>query len=75
VEKMRRRRVESTTVLSLGYDAQRRVLEIEFKDSGEIYQYFDVPEWEYRAFLAADSKGTYLNQVFKKRGYRYERVR
>ncbi len=73
--KMRRRRVESTTVRSLSYDAARRVLEIEFQDSGEVYRYFDVPEWEYGAFLAAESKGTYLNKVFKERGYRYERVR
>jgi hypothetical protein len=72
---MRRRRVDSTTVRSLGYDAERHVLEIEFKDSGEIYRYFDVPKWEYKAFLAAPSKGTYLNQEFKKRGYRYEQVR
>ncbi|MGI8772078.1 MAG: KTSC domain-containing protein [Acidobacteriaceae bacterium] len=67
--------MESTTVRSLGYDTARRVLEIEFQDSGEIYRYFDVPEWEHAAFLAAESKGTYLNKAFKERGYRYERVR
>ena len=48
-----------------------RELEIEFRDSGDVYRYFDVPEEEYAAFLAADSRGTYLNQVFKERNYRY----
>jgi KTSC domain len=36
-----------------------------------VYRYFDVPTEEYAAFMAAESKGTYLNQVFKPRGYRY----
>ena len=43
--------------------------------SGEVYQYFDVPAEEHTAFLAADSKGTYLNLHFKPRQYRYHRVR
>jgi hypothetical protein len=36
-----------------------------------VYRYFDVPEEEYVAFMAAESKGTYLNQVFKPQGYRF----
>ena len=42
-----------------------------FRASGDVYLYFDVPGEEYRAFMAAASKGTYLNQVFKPRGYRH----
>ena len=42
-----------------------------FRASGDVYLYFDVPGEEYRAFMAAASKGTYLNQVFKPREYRY----
>jgi hypothetical protein len=50
------------------------VLELEFRQSGEVYRYFDVPAEEHAAFLGAESKGTYLNQQFKPRGYRYLRV-
>ena len=50
------------------------MLELEFRQSGEVYQYFDVPAEEHAAFLAADSKGTYLNLQFKPRQYRYHRV-
>jgi hypothetical protein len=50
------------------------VLELEFRQSREVYQYFDVPAEQYAAFLAADSKGTYLNRHFKPRGYRYQRL-
>lgn len=71
---MQRVPVESSSIASIGYASQRRVLELQFLQSGEVYQYFDVPAEEYAAFLDADSKGTYLNQVFKLRGYRYIRI-
>jgi len=67
---MRRVWVDSSSIASIGYEAATRELEIEFRDSGDVYRYFDVPEEEYAAFLAADSRGTYLNQVFKERNYR-----
>jgi len=66
--------VDSSSILSIGYDPASRVMEIEFKETGEVYRYFDVPAAEYRAFKEAPSKGTYLNQQFKKAGYRYERL-
>jgi hypothetical protein len=71
---MQRVPVESSSIASIGYAPQRRVLELEFLQSGEVYQYFDVPAEEYAAFLDADSKGTYLNHVFKLSGYRYIRI-
>jgi hypothetical protein len=68
---MRRIPVRSTSIASIGYLPAERELEIKFRSSGDVYRYFDVPGEEYAAFLAAESKGTYLNQVFKLRGYRY----
>ena len=68
---MRRKPVPSTSIASIGYLPEVRELEIEFRASGDVYRYFDVPCEEYDAFMAAESKGTYLNQVFKPRGYRY----
>ena len=68
---MRRVWVDSSSIFSIGYEAATRELEIEFRESGDVYRYFDVPGEEYAAFMAAESKGTYLNQVFKGRGYRY----
>jgi hypothetical protein len=44
----------------VGYDAEARVLEIEF-DSGTVYQYLGVPESVYRELLAAPSKGSYFD--------------
>ena len=68
---MRRVWVDSSSIASIGYEAVTRELEIEFRESGDVYRYFDVPGEEYAAFIAAGSKGTYLNQVFKPREYRY----
>jgi hypothetical protein len=59
---MQRIPVASSSIASIGYAPRERVLELEFRQSGEVYQYFDVPAEEYTAFLAADSKGTYMNQ-------------
>ena len=41
---------------------------------GEAYDYFDVPEDVYRDFLAANSKGQFVNFVIKPR-YRFEKRR
>ncbi len=71
---MQRVPVDSSSIASIGYAPQERVLELEFRQSGEVYRYFDVPADEYGAFLAAESKGAYLNQHFKPRGYRYQRI-
>ena len=72
---MRRSGVNSSSITSIGYDNQRRELEIEFRSSGDVYRFFDVPMEEFTEFMAAESKGTYLNQVFKMHSYPYVLVR
>lgn len=68
---MKREPVDSTTIASIGYMPQRRALEIEFRDSGTLYLYFDVSAQEHAQFMAAPSKGFYLNHVFKPKGHRF----
>jgi len=64
--------VDSTVIAQIGYDSATHELGIEYRASGEVYLYFDVPPEEHEAFMAAESKGIYLNTVFKQQGYRYE---
>ncbi len=71
---LQREPVDSSVIASMGYALATRILELEFRETSEIYDYFDVPPEEYAAFRGAESKGTYLNHVFKLRGYRYIRV-
>jgi len=68
---MRRVAVESTSIASIGYDRRRRELEIEFRDTGDVYRYFSVSAGEYADLMAAESKGTYFNQVFKPQEHHY----
>jgi len=65
--------VNSSNIKSIGYDAQVAILEVEFI-SGDIYQYFNVPEYLYRQFLNASSYGRFLNDYIRY-NYRYQKVR
>jgi hypothetical protein len=70
---MRRQRLDSSSVASVGYDAASRVLEVEFHNGG-VYQYLDVPGEEYAELREAESKGRYLNAEIKPR-HRFRRIR
>jgi hypothetical protein len=65
--------VESSAISSIFYDPKSQTLDIEFKSSGEIYRYFDVPNDEYQGLLMAPSKGAYLNSQIKPK-YRTRKI-
>jgi hypothetical protein len=69
---MRRQSVTSSNISEVGYDEDRRVLEVLF-NNGHIYQYFDVPPQIHTALIQAGSVGQYLNANIKG-SYRYARV-
>ena len=65
--------VESSALQAAAYAGHQALLYLLFR-SGEVYRYFDVPQWQYQEFLAADSKGRYFGRNI--RGcFRYERMR
>ena len=63
---MRRMPVESSSLAAVGYEAATQRLEVEFV-SGRVYRYSGVPEFLFRALLAARSKGRYFNQSIRDR--------
>ena len=63
----------STVIAAMHYDPAGHVLTIVYRGKRGVYHYFDVPPDEYAAFRAAASKGTYLNEIFKPKGYKFER--
>jgi hypothetical protein len=69
---MRRRSVDSTSLASVGYDAQSLTLEVEFHNGG-VYHYLGVPPRTAQALLDADSLGAFLNTEIKPR-YPYVRL-
>ncbi len=70
---MNRTPVTSSNIHSIGYDHQAGTLEVEFT-SGDVYQYFNVPEHLYQQFFHATSPGEFLNDYLRY-NYRYQKVR
>lgn len=60
---MERMAVSSSNLLSVGYEIETMILEIEF-NSG-LYQYYDVPEYIYQELINSSSLGHYFNHNIK----------
>ena len=58
--------VASSNIASVGYDAEKKILEIEFYH-GAVYQYFDVPEKVYEELMIAPSQGAYFAHEIKQK--------
>lgn len=69
---MYRTPVLSSNIRSIGYDQRSAILEVEFT-SGDVYQYFDVPNHVHQAFLQAGSHGQFMNDNIRYY-YRYQKV-
>ncbi len=69
---MIRQPVQSSSLRTVGYDKETKVLEIEFVQGG-VYRYFDVDESVYLGLISADSKGTYFQKNIRGR-FRYQRT-
>jgi predicted RNase H-like HicB family nuclease len=52
--------VDSSMLAATGYDPDTRTLVVLF-NSGKAYQYYDVPQEDYEALMAASSKGKYMH--------------
>ena len=59
---MTREPVKSSNIAAIGYDPAAQVMEVEFKGSGKVYRYADVPEKNYRELMAADSIGSHFSK-------------
>jgi hypothetical protein len=72
ITEMEREMVDSSTILSVGYEPGSETLEVEFKGTGT-YQYYNVPISIHQEFMASDSKGKFFN-VYIKNAYACSRV-
>lgn len=75
---MRRTNVESSQIHSVGYDPETLILEVAFRtkspDQVSVYQYDDVSEDVYDAFMASSSKGKFLHAHIKNGGYPFRKI-
>ena len=58
--------LDSTSLRTVGYDAERQLLQVEFHNRS-IYQYFEVPATVYQELMQAPSKGAYFNKSIRLR--------
>ena len=56
--------VESSSVASVGYDAELSVLEVEFRNGG-VYRYFAVPASVHEALMGSESKGAFVSWLVR----------
>lgn len=71
---MERTPVQSSNLVSIGYDADLGVLEVEFKcsekgdkarNSNPVYQYSGVPDFIAEELMRSETKGSYLHREIK----------
>jgi KTSC domain-containing protein len=65
--------LESEMFTSAAYDAEQEILYLRFRNSGDVYRYFDFSAPDYQAFLNAESRGRYFLAHIRDR-FRYERM-
>jgi hypothetical protein len=65
--------VDSSTIDQIGYDEDQQEVHVIFK-SGQHYIYSDVSSDVWDQFRDASSKGKFLNEEFKAKGYSYRMV-
>jgi hypothetical protein len=70
---MERTSVESSNLVSIGYDEEQNILEVEFKGN-RVYEYYDVPASVYAALMSADSHGKYFSK-FIRNSYSFTQLR
>jgi hypothetical protein len=57
--------VDSSMIASIGYDPSSGTVEVEFRSSRQVWQYYDVPESTYNDVRAAGSLGIAFNTMIK----------
>jgi len=57
----------SAAISRIVYEPEMQSLKILFRETGELYRYYDVPPCVYDAFRKAMSKGRFFNRHIKDR--------
>ena len=65
--------LESKMFTSVWYDADKQILYLRFRKTGDVYRYFEFPVTEYSAFLDAESRGRFFLAHIRDR-FRFERM-
>ena len=65
--------LESQMLSAAAYDASKQILYLRFRNTGEVYRYFEFTAADHRGFLSAESKGRFFRYLICDR-FRCERI-
>ena len=65
--------LESKMLVAAAYDADRQILHLQFRKTGDVYCYFEFPATDYQAFLDAESRGRFFLAHIRNR-FPYQRL-
>jgi len=70
---MRWAALESQMLSAAACDDSNQILYLRFRNTGDVYRYFELPAADYQAFLSAESKGRIFRSHIRHH-FRYERM-
>ena len=65
--------LESEMLASAAYDADKHILYLRFRNTGDVYRYLEFPVTQYQAFLDTESHGRFFLAHIRN-CFRYERM-
>jgi len=65
--------LESKMLSAAAYDHSKQILYLRFRNTGDVYRYFDFLAANYQTFLNAESKGRFFRSQIRDH-FRYERM-
>ena len=70
---MRWAALESKMLSAVAYEESKQILYLRFRNSGDVYRYFQFPAANYQAFLSAESRGRFFRSHIRDH-FRFERM-
>lgn len=61
---MKRQKIKSSNLASVGYDPANKFLDVEFVKGG-LYRYYDVPDDKFKGMMSSESHGKYFSAEIK----------
>jgi hypothetical protein len=71
---MKRIAIDSSGIVTIGYDQAKNILEVEFINA-HVYRYNNVPELLYLRLMRASSKGAFFNKKIRDAGFPFEKIK
>ena len=65
--------LDSKMLSASAYDNSKQILYLRFRNTGDVYRYFEFPAADYQAFLGAESRGRFFRSHIRDHS-RYERM-